>query len=333
MSRITLADIANEVNVSKTTVSMVLNNKNINVSEETRNRIFEAAEKLNYIPNSLARSLSTNKTYTIGFIIPNIENPFFSEMANAIETEAEKYSYSMILCNTFNNKEKEEHYVRLLVSKLIDGVIIVSTGENSKAIEILKSNNIPFVILDRRIDKSKNINEVFCDDREGIRFGIEYLLNRGLQKIAFVGGNNYSIKDTSRLEYFCETAKELDIFDEELVLSSDISLEGGINATAELIGKNKEIDAIFYGSDVMAIGGMKHLIRKGYSIPKDISILGYDNIDICSFVEPELTTIAQPIYKMGQEACKLLIDDIESKGKEKKTISLKSYLVERKTVK
>lgn len=124
MGKTTLLDIANDVWLSKTTVSMVLNKKDINVSEETRNKIFEAAKRLNYIPNSLARSLSTKKSYTIGFIIPDIENPFFSEIAKAIETEAEKYGYSMILCNTFNSGSKEEEYVKLLISKLIDGVII-----------------------------------------------------------------------------------------------------------------------------------------------------------------------------------------------------------------
>lgn len=124
MGKTTLLDIANDVWLSKTTVSMVLNKKDINVSEETRNKIFEAAKRLNYIHNSLARSLSTKKSYTIDFIITDIENPFFSEIAKAIETEAEKYGYSMILCNTFNSGSKEEEYVTLLISKLIDGVII-----------------------------------------------------------------------------------------------------------------------------------------------------------------------------------------------------------------
>lgn len=333
MGKITLADIANELNVSKTTVSMVLNNKDINVSEETRKKIFETAERLNYVPNSVARSLSTKKTYTIGFIIPNIENPFFSEMANAIETEAEKYSYSMILCNTFNNKEKEEEYVKLLISKLIDGVVLVPIGEQSKSIEILKSNNIPFVILDRQIGEKNENNGVFCDSREGIRLGVEYLVNKGLKKIAFVDGNKYGIKDNSRLDYFCEIAKKLNIFDEELVLKDETSLKGGIGATMKLISKNKEINAIFYGSDVMAIGGMKYLLREGYSIPNDISILGYDNIDICSYVEPELTTIAQPTYKMGQEACRILINRINDEKYAKNIIYFNPYLVERRTVK
>ena len=332
MSKTTLLDIAKEVGLSKTTVSMVLNKKDINVSEETRNRIFEAAKRLNYIPNSLARSLSTKKSYTIGFIIPDIENPFFSEMAKAIEAEAEKYGYSMILCNTFNSGSKEDEYVKLLISKLIDGVVIASSGEKNKSTELLKNNDIPFVILDRQVDEQDNINGVFCDNKNGIKLGVKYLIEKGYKNIACVGGSNKGVLANSRLKYFCETAKENNIFNEELVLEDEFSLEGGIRATEKLINENKTIDAIFYSSDVMAIGGMKYLLRQGYSIPDDIGILGYDNIGICSFIEPELTTIAQPIYKMGEEACKLLMNEINKKNKSNQIINLTPYLVERKTI-
>ncbi len=246
MGKTTLLDIANDVGLSKTTVSMVLNKKDINVSEETRNKIFEAAKRLNYIPNSLARSLSTKKSYTIGFIIPDIENPFFSEIAKAIETEAEKYGYSMILCNTFNSGSKEEEYVKLLISKLIDGVIIASSGERNKSTELLKSNEIPFVILDRQVDKQDNINGVFCDNRSGIELGIKYLIKKGYKHIAFVGGNNKGILENSRLKYFCEIARENNIFNERLILEEQFSLEGGIRATEKLIKENKLIDSIFY---------------------------------------------------------------------------------------
>lgn len=333
MSKVTLLDIANEVNLSKTTVSMVLNNKDINVSNETREKILKAAKKLNYIPNSLARSLSTKKSYTIGFVIPDIENPFFSEMAKAIETECEKYGYSMILCNTFNNEKKEEEYIRLLISKLIDGVILVSGGEKNNSTVLLKSNDVPFVILDRHVSAEENINGVFCYNKDGIRLGVEYLIDKGYKNIAFVGGSKKGIRVNSRLDHFCKIAKEHNVFCEDLVLENDISLDGGIKATMELLKKDKPIDVIFYSSDVMAIGGMKYLLRKGYSIPRDIGILGYDNIDICSFVEPELTTIAQPIYKMGQESCRLLMDEINNRNEENKIVNLSPYLVERKTIK
>lgn len=332
MGKVTLLDIAKAVNLSKTTVSMVLNSKPINVSDETKSKIFKAAQDLNYIPNSLARSLSTKKSYTIGFIIPDIQNPFFSEMAKAIEIEAEKYGYSMILCNSFNSGKKEQEYITLLISKLVDGVIMVPSGEKNKGIELLKSNKVPFVLADRMVYGKDGINGVFCDNENGIKLGVEYLIKKGHKNIAFVAGNQKGISNT-RLEYFKEIAKKYEIFNKDLIEAENFSMEGGIEATDILINKKINIDAIFYSSDVMAIGGMKYLLRNGYKIPKDISILGYDNIGISSFIEPELTTIAQPIYNMGEKAFELLMKSIKDEIDEDSIINLTPYLVERKTVK
>lgn len=333
MSKTTLLDIANYVNVSRTTVSMVLNNKTINVSDSTRKKILEAARELNYIPNALARSLSSKKSYTIGFVIPDIENPFFAEMAKAIEIEAEKQGYSIILCNTFNSGIKEEEYIKLLIGKLVDGVIIAASGEKNKSIELLEGNDVPFVIVDRHVYEDENVNGVFCNNKDGITLGIEYLMKKGYENIAFVGIDTKEVSKNSRLGYFKEIAEKSNVLNRELIEEGDISLEGGIIATEKLINKKIAMDVIFYGSDVMAIGGMKCLLRNGYKIPEDISILGYDNIGICSFIEPELTTIAQPIYNMGKESCNLLINIISSKSKEKIVINLTPYLVERKTIK
>ncbi|WP_300348043.1 LacI family DNA-binding transcriptional regulator [Clostridium sp.] len=332
MGKTTLLDIAKAVNVSKTTVSMVLNNKKINVSKETREKIFKAAKDMNYIPNIVARSLSTRKSYTIGMIIPDIQNPFFSEMAKAIEIEGEKQGYSMILCNTFNDEKKEEEYLRLLISKLVDGVIIAACGNNDKWIDILKSNKVPFVILDRMTSDEKDINGVFCNNKKGIELGVEYLVNKGKKNIAFVTGKTNIEVANLRLESFKNISEKLGVFNKELIEDADFSMESGIKATENLLKKNKEVDAIFYSSDVMAIGGMKYLIRNGYKIPEDISILGYDNINISSYMEPELTTIAQPIYKIGEDSCKLLIDLINKKNSESKIINLEPSLIERGTV-
>lgn len=331
MRKTTLSDIAKYVNVSKTTVSMVLNNKNINVSIETRKRILEAAKELKYIPNSVARSLSTNKSYTIGFIVPDIENPFFSEMAKAIETEAEKCGYSMILCNTLNRGEREYEYIKLLISRAVDGVVIVPSGESNEALELLSANDVPFVVADRKVKSDENYNGVFCDNNKGIRLGVEYLMNKKVGNIAFVGGLIQGV-DT-RSGYFEEISLELNILDKDLIEEEEFSMGGGIRATERIMNKNKDLKAIFYSSDIMAIGGMKYLIRNGYKIPKDINILGYDNIGFSSFIEPELTTVAQPIYKMGEEAFKLLLKSINNEDSLVETIILEPYLVKRETVK
>lgn len=331
MGKTTLLDIAKYANVSKTTVSMVLNNKPISVSDETRENILKAAKELNYIPNSLARSLSTKKTYTIGVIVPDIQNPFFSEMAKHIEITAERYGYSVILCNSFNSYEREENYIRLLISKLVDGVIFAASGDKPSNVNTLIDNKIPFTVVDRLLDTDKKYNGVFCENKYGIYLGVEYLYKKNKRKIAFVGGDDNSSVVKIRLNSFREIAKKLGILDEDIIIKESFTLNGGINSTKEIIKRNKNVEAIFYSSDIMAIGGIKYLLREGYLIPDDISILGYDNIDIGSFIEPELTTIAQPISEMGKEACNLLIKLINEKSNGE-IINIKPYLIERSTV-
>ncbi|AYE33595.1 LacI family DNA-binding transcriptional regulator [Clostridium septicum] len=332
MRNVTMSDIAKEANVSKTTVSKVLNNKQISVSNETRKNIFEIAKRLNYVPNSVARSLSTRKTNTIGIILPDIENPFFSEMAKAIEENAESLGYNVILCNSYNKDEKEERYIRLLVSKLVDGVIFASGGNSEDSLNILRSNRVPFVVIDREIETIEKYSGVLCDNEQGIELGVNYLFNKGKRQIAFVAGEPKFQISKIRNESYKNIAKKLGVYNPDIICESEFSIEGGMKATEELLLRSKYIDAIFYSSDVMALGGMKYLIRNGYKIPDDISILGYDNINISSLSEPELTTIAQPIYSMGEEAFKLLIEIIGGSDKNQ-IIKLKTKLIERDSVK
>ena len=331
MRKATLLDIAEKANVSKTTVSMVLNNKKISVSDATRQKINDAVKELNYIPNTVARSLSTRKTETIGIVLPDIENPFFSEMARAIEDTAGKLNYNIMFCNSDNNQDKEEKYVRLLISKLVDGVIFVSGGKSEQNLQMLENNNIPFVIVDRYIESSKEYNGVFCDNEEGIRLGVEYLYKNNKKKIAFVTGSQKLKVAKLRLRAFEEVTKDLNIYNEHLIFQSEFTINGGMKATEEIINSSNTVDAIFYSSDVMALGGFKLLTRKGYKIPEDIAIMGYDNINISDLVEPELTTVAQPIYDMGKEACELLVGLIDGSRKEELVI-LKPKLVIRGTV-
>lgn len=149
MKKTTLLDIAKAVNVSKTTVSMVLNNKENNISKETKEKIFKAAKELNYIPNYLAKSLITKKSYSIGVLVPDIQNPFFNEMIKGMEKIAEENGYSIILCNTLNSKKREAQHIRLLMSKAIDGLIIAPIDDKSESFKLLESQGIPFVIVDR----------------------------------------------------------------------------------------------------------------------------------------------------------------------------------------
>ena len=282
MAKITMKDIAERVGVSKTTVSMVINKKDGSISEETKQKIYDVIKETGYIPNNIARGLNTMKSGTIAIIVPDISNPFFSELSRAVEDTANKLGYNVLLCNSDNNTKKEQKYVELLISKLIDGTILIPGNKSEDSARILKANGIPFVFVDRCID------------------GFE-----GYKKIM----------------------KQYEIFNENLIFEGKFSLEGGIDITNTILDSNEEIDSIFYCNDVMAIGGMKALKRRGYHIPNDISIMGFDGIKLSKMIEPELTTVQQPIYEMGEKACKLIIKLIDSESNKDKSVYFEPEIV------
>lgn len=331
MKKATINDIAKLAGVSKATVSMVINSKDSNISEETRNKILDIAKELNYIPNFAARSLTTNRTNTIGIIVPDITNPFFSEISRAIEDKANSKGYSVILCNTDNILEKEEVYVKLLISKQIDGVIFISGGKTSGGVELLKANNIPFVLVDRYVEEYQDLYGVYCENTKGMIEAMEYLYNIGRRKIAFVTGRKDLEISIQRFNGYTIAAKKYGIFDEKLIFDGDFTAEGGKTATEEMLKKCTDIDAILYSNDIMAMGGIKALTKKGYRVPQDVAVVGFDDIQISQLMQIELTTVAQPIYDMGRAACSLLIDIINHKEIKKKIIYFTPKLVIRES--
>ncbi len=184
-SKPTMQDIANAAGVSKATVSMVLNKKDDSISQGTRERILAIADELQYIPNSIARSLSTNKSGTIGIMLPDITNPFFSQIARAVEDAASKYDYNVIFCNMDNDMDKEVKYTKLLVSKLVDGVIFVTGGRSPESVNILEGNQIPFVFVDRNVQGFEHYSGVYCLNKEGSYEGVNYLYKKRKEKDSF----------------------------------------------------------------------------------------------------------------------------------------------------
>ncbi|WP_315070402.1 LacI family DNA-binding transcriptional regulator [uncultured Clostridium sp.] len=310
MKNVTMKDIAEIVGVSKTTVSMVINKKDDNISEETKKKIYSAIEETGYIPNNIARGLNTKKSGSIAIIIPDISNPFFSELARAIEDVANKLGYNVILCNSDNNSNKEKKYVELLISKLIDGIILIPGEDSKDSANLLKLNGIPFVFVDRYIDGFEDYPGIYFENKEGVKCGIEYLYSRNKRNIAFVSGPKKINVNKERIDGYKEIMAKYGIYNESLIFESRFSLEGGIEVTEYIMDKCKFVDAIFYSNDIMAIGGMKTLKRRGCKVPEEIAIMGFDGITFSQMIEPELTTIQQPIYDMGQQACTLIIDII-----------------------
>ncbi|OCT14839.1 LacI family transcriptional regulator [Paenibacillus pectinilyticus] len=331
MKKPTMLDIANQVGVTKATVSMVLNKKDELISPETRDKILKVADELGYIPNSFARSLITKKSGTIGIIIPDITNPFFAEIARAIEDEANRLQYNVIFCNTDNQVPKEESAIRLLIGKLVDGVIFIAGGTSETSLALLNQHAVSFVLVDRYIPGCEDYPGVYCMSDDGVMDGVRHLYEKGRRKIAYVRGPRELRVFEYRVNAYKEMMTTLGIYDERYVYEVLPSLEAGIAVTEQIARDVPDVDGIIYCNDMTAMGGLKALTRLGYHVPRDISIIGYDNIKISQFIEPELTTVAQPIAEMGEAACNLLINIINEVPLKEQKIFLYAELVVRGT--
>lgn len=336
--KITIKEIAKEAGVSIATVSMILNNKDHSITNATRMRVLEIVKKHNYIPNAMAGSLVTQKTHLVGLILPDITNPFFPGIARGAEDKANESGYSIIFCNSDDKLEVEEKYIETLTKKMADGIIIAHSSNSEKMSEILERCKVPIILIDRDFYSENIRGKVLVDNLEGAHKGVSHLINKGYKKIAFLSGSLKTKTAKDRLDGYKLALKESNIkYDENLVKFGEYKIEWGRNGVKELLNENKLIDAIFCGNDLIAIGAMKELKEKGYIIPNDIGVMGFDDIYLAGLVEPSLTTIRQPNYNMGYKAMELLLDNINNKeknmhDKEIKTITLKTELIIRNSI-
>jgi LacI family transcriptional regulator len=338
-SHATIKEIAKEANVSTATVSMILNAKDKRISEATRNRVLEISKNLNYIPNTLARSLVTRQTKTIGLIMPDIANPFFPEIARGAEDKASQSGYSIIYCNTDDNVEREDKYIDTLTEKMVDGIILAHSADREDGLLGLKRCRVPIVLIDRDYDLPNVIGKVLIDNTEASNKGVQYLLDKGYQNIVYIAGpmNTQTAKD--RLEGYKIALEERQIkYCDSNVKIGEYKSKWGEVAAKELIEEDKKFDAVFCGNDLIAMGVIKALKNSKLKIPEDVAVMGFDDIYMASIIEPELTTIKQPNYEMGFSAVELLINAIESKdpqtsetGKKDNTIVLDTELIIRKS--
>jgi len=331
--KVTIYDVAKEANVSIATVSNVINKKG-RIGEKTRRRVHEAMEKLNYEPNILASALTGKQTKTIGLIIPDLANPFFSELARSIEDRAHELSYNIVICSTDYQEEKENKYISLLKQKRVDGFILASGFENLEKVQELLNEDIPVVIVARDYPNF-SINAVALDDYMGGYQAANHLLQLGHKNIGFIALDVYSNRERIRgfkdalKEYQIEPRKDLHFIEDKkqsLVRAGNISakkyLESGDIPTA-----------IFACNDLLAIGAIQVIRDAGLNVPDDISIVGFDNTNIATIVDPPLTTMSQPIQRMGREVMDLIISIFKGERDDEVRITLVPDLVKRKSTK
>ena len=326
---ITIKDIAKKADVSVSTVSRVLNDKP-DVNEKTKKKVEKIINELNYNPNSIARGLASDKTNTIGLIIPSIDNPFFPAIAKGVEIMARKLGFSVILCNTDDNPKYEEEIINLMQSKRVDGIIGSFCHQDINKLNNLLKSNLPVVQIDRKIE-GFNRPAVTIDNVLSGYIATKHLIELGHEKIAHITGSIEISNTQDRVKGFKKAINESGIpFNEEWVLYGNPHEENaGYKEMENLLNQEERPTAFFIGSDFLAIRAYSAVMDQAMNIPEDISIVGHDDIDITNIIRPSLTTIKQPKFKLGQKAVGILFNLINNNENYKKEISLKPELIVR----
>lgn len=299
----TISEVAKRAGVSVATVSRVLNNKGY-VHEDTRKAVVQAIADLEYKPNNVARSLFKKTSKMIGFVIPDITNPFFPQLVRAIEDVMYPAGYTTILYNSDEQLEHEVEFIEGMTAKYTDGFIVVS---NSLKWEHLQQLSVPVIALDRHIDE--RLSSVIIDNYDGARKALEYMIQRGCKTIAHLAGPSDVFTSSERKRAYEDVMRERGL--PILLKQGHYELQKGMVTTMQLLEEHPEIDGVFAANDVMAIGALKAAARLGVEVPKDISFMGFDGVQWGETVTPELTTMQQPIYEMGKKAAEMLLARIQ----------------------
>ncbi|MCD6115894.1 LacI family DNA-binding transcriptional regulator [bacterium] len=334
--KVTLNLIADAVNLSVSTVSRVLNGQasNHRIKKETEETVLRVAKELNYEPHYLARGLRLNKTDTIGLIIPDISNHFFSVIGRSIEIEARKNNYSIMLCDSQENTEVEINSIKLLKSKKVDGIIICPVGKEMEHLERLYKSKIPLVVIDR-YSKELDCPHVVSDNYTGALEAINYLFDNGHRVIGCIQGIPNTSVNEERIRGFRDAYKKNDIqFDNNLIVGDSFGERNGYISTKLLLNREVRPTAIFAASNLILLGALRALSEGNIRIPEDISIIAFDDELYSKFLSPPITTVIQQKTEMGNLATKLLIDQIKSKDSiDNKGFVLPTNLIIRNSVK
>lgn len=311
----TMRDVAASAGVSVATVSHVINGTRF-VDPQTVDRVRNAIETLGYRPNSLARGLRRNETGIIGMLLPDNSNPFFGEIARAIEDVGFAEGYNVILCNSDESEVKEAAYVDTLLSKQIDGIILISSGNNFAPLRLILDAGVPCVVVDRELGELP-VDQVLIDNEQGGYLAGQYLTSLGHKRIGYIAGPNQLNLSAQRLTGFRRALDEAGVsLPDEACVQGDFYYSGGAEGMRELLRRDLRLTAIFAANDRMAVGALSVLHRAGLHVPQDVSIIGYDDIPLSSAIWPSLTTITQPKVDMGRVSISMLLERIKKRGED-----------------
>jgi LacI family transcriptional regulator len=333
--KLTIEDVAERAGVSISTVSRVVN-QSVPVDPTTEARVREAIAALGYRPNLLARSFRQQATQTIGLLVPDNSNPFFAEVARAIEDAGFASGYSVVLCNSDLSEIKQEAYIDVLLAKRVDGLILISTGfippeSGLELMDRISQAGVPCVVVDRDLGDLP-FDQVMVDNHQGGSLAGRHLLGLGHRRIACVAGHRDLAPSAGRIAGFFQVLNDAGIESPNVALViGDSHFEGGIAAAQELLSSGVEFTAVFAFNDLMAIGVIAALQRAGRRVPDDVSVIGFDNIPQTAAMFPAVTTIAQPTAELGTRSVELLLSRIKNRSVSPERLVLSTKLIERES--
>jgi DNA-binding LacI/PurR family transcriptional regulator len=328
----TIYDVAKKANVSIATVSKVINQTG-SIGEKTRAKIFKVMEEMNYQPSVVASALTGKNTFTIGLLIPDLANPFFAEVSRSIEDRGHELGFSLVICSTDNDPEKEAQYISVLQKKRVDGIILATGIQNDGTLKELIKRNVSIALIARDMP-SLTVNTVLVDDFMGGYLAAKHLVSFGHRKIAVIAEDLEVMSSSERVRGYRCSLEEAGIeVDDNLICISDFTVEGGKLLTGKLLDSLIPPTAIFACNDLLAIGAIQAARERGLLLPEDLSVVGFDNTVLAKIVDPPLTTVAQPVHDMGRQVVDLLVQEIRRHSKEKQRIVLQPELIVRRSTK
>jgi LacI family transcriptional regulator len=306
-----IRDVAGLAGVSVGTVSNVLNRPDT-VSGPTRQRVQAAIDQLGFVRNESARHLRAGSSRTIGLVVLDIANPFFTDVARAVEDVATEHGLAVILCNSADDTGREAGYLDLLTEQRVQGVLITPTAELSPALDAVRRRGVPLVLVDRRAAGPDECS-VAVDDVDGGRLAADHVLERGHRRIAFVGGSSGLPQVQERLTGVLAAVRASCASDDVLtVLSpSQLTVAGGREAAGQIIDlpADRRPTAVLCANDLLALGVLQEMVRHGVAVPGDIAIVGYDDIDFAAAAAVPLSSVRKPRYELGRRAAELLLEE------------------------
>jgi LacI family transcriptional regulator len=302
----TIRDVAKQAGVAPITVSRVINNSGY-ISRETRDRVEAAIAELQYVPNSLARSLRSKQTRTIALVLTDITNPFFTTMARGVEDIASKQRFNVIFCNTDESEAKQQEYLTILLQKQVDGILLVPVQSKAEPVKLIQRQGVEVVVVDRRVPYNQ-VDVVRTDSEKGAYQLTQYLLSLGHKEIAILTGPDQVSTAIDRVSGYRRALIEVGLkVKEHFICYSEFTQASGYEMMRRVLALAARPTAVFAANNFIALGALRAFREAGLRAPEDIALVAFDDLPPSLIIDPFLTAASQPSYEMGQRAAELLL--------------------------